>query len=166
MKLSPKEKIAIGAGAVVLFALFAYKGSDYWDTYKNSQRRVAAARSNLERAKQWSREIQAERTTQKAIENQIDPRFNLYTFASNNLRNRGLSTRAQIQNTRSLASASDRLAEVKITLNGVSMEELVNFLYDLYSSENLIILKQMDYLRVSRSGKGLDCSMAFLAPTA
>lgn len=168
-KLERRERIAVVAGAVIVsIAILTPLMKSYWNVYKKSETNLVAARGRLEEVKLWRQQIEAERSGREAVDGRIKargPRFNLYTFASNGVRKRGLESKAQIENKRSIATGG-RLSEVQITLTSITMAEFVELLHDLYASDNLIILRKLDYLKVSRTGKGLDCRLSFLAPTA
>lgn len=167
-KLQPRERIAVIAGGIIVLFIILYTPLDKaWSAYEKSQTNLVAAKKRLADVKQWRTEIDAEREGHQAIDARIKargPRFNLYTFASNGIRKHGLESKAQIENKRSIATGG-RLSEVQITLTSVTMEEFVELLHDLYAANNLIILRKLDYLKVSRTGKGLDCRVSFLAPT-
>lgn len=168
-KLNRRERIVVIGGVLLLFLLLAGTvGRNYWDTYQQSEVNLRNAQERLEAVKLWRQEIEAERVEQEAVEDRVrarGQRFNLYTFASNSLREHGLEERARIENKRSLASASDKLSEIEVTLNGVTMEELVNWLHEVYASRNLIVMRELDELTISRRGNGLDVRMSLLAPT-
>jgi len=55
---------------------------------------------------------------------------------------------------------------VELRLPRVTLEQLVSLLHQVYSSDNLVVLYKLDYLRPASDNKGLECSATFLSPNA
>jgi hypothetical protein len=46
------------------------------------------------------------------------------------------------------------------------MEELVDFLYDVYTGDKLVVLYRLDHLEPAHDGRGLDCQVWLMTPRA
>jgi hypothetical protein len=84
--------------------------------------------------------------------------FDLLEFLNQKLAERQLQSRAQLENYRP-RNASPLLPMAQLQLSGVNLKELVEFLYAVYASQNLIAVYKVDKLGPAKDGKGLDCDM-------
>ena len=134
--------------------------------YEKSTAQVRQAENRLHDARDLRLLIEAERSGRKAIRERLAQRpgnFSLYSFANRCLLELDLKQRAKLNTENARGS---HLESAKLRLEGVSMEELVNFLHRLYDNNNLIVVQKLDHLRPARDGQGLDCYMTLMAPRA
>jgi hypothetical protein len=61
-------------------------------------------------------------------------------------------------------AASQTLEVVSVSMTGVGLQELIDFLHAAYSADRPIAVQQLEYLRPARDAKGLDCSMTLMSP--
>lgn len=165
-KLQKREWTLIIVGIVIVSLAIAIPlGRRALATYEKSEAQVEQARTRLRDAQELRLLIEAERTGQNAIRERLAERprnFSLYSFTNRTLREYGLEDRASLETYSTRASGMEG---AKMSLRGVSMEELVNFFHKLLDNENLIIVQKLDYLKPARDGKGLDCSLVLMAPS-
>ena len=166
--LGRRERIVIGVGVGVLLLIGLIpilRGLN--KKYDVSRSQLVQATNRLENARELRAVIDAERSGQNAIIEQIKKRpgnFDLYSFTSRCLRELELENRYNLENQRMPSGGA--LEGVQLTLTGVSMEEVVDLLHKVYSSNNLIVLQRLQYLRPARDGKGLECLLTFMTPKA
>lgn len=165
-RLKKREKVllAVGAAVIGLLALTPIV-RNLQAEYDRSVRQLEQARASLREAKEWRATIEAERSGQNAILDQIQrrgPTFELYTFTNRLIRELKLDDRAKLQSKRQAAGGN--LDGVEIVLTSVTLPEFVDLLHRIYASDNLIILQRLDHLRAARNGAGLDCQLTLIAP--
>jgi hypothetical protein len=167
LNLAPHEKrlitimmcVMIG---MVLFMSFRNKAEALADSESNLQ----TAQENFNAAQLFRETIISEREGQKVIRTKLKARsrsFDLYNFSNKCITDFKLQNRATLQSV-GLSSRDKAFDGVQITLKGISLEELVNLLHTMYDSDNLIMMKKMNYLRPTRDKKGLECSLEMLSP--
>lgn len=156
--------LIVGGAAVLAAAALTPVCREALRKYERSGNQLQLAQDRLQGALGLQAAIEEERSGQNAIMGRInarDARFDLFSFTNKCLRDLRLEARANLER-RQLGG----LDGVQITMNGVSMQQLIDLLYALYDSKNLIVLQRMDHLRVARDGKGLDCLVTFVSPKA
>lgn len=163
--LEKRERIVLAAGAAAVIAVLVYMVvTGPLEAYENSKIQVAQARQRLVQAQALAREVQAAQLHREAISKLMavrGPSYNLFTTINRAVQIAGVADRAV---TASLPAEIASASAVKLTLTGVSMEELVNLLYDIYSKDSLVVLHRLDHLRASLDGKGLQCEVVFITP--
>ena len=164
-KLRKRERVVITVVVVALTLLAASKPvGDKLDTYSKSAGQLAQAENRLRYVRNLRAQVELDRRGEEAITAKIGARarqFNLYSFVNESLRASKLQDRNQL---RTASSPGSRFDRVVLTLNGVSMKELVNLLHRIYSSDNLIVLQKLNHLRIAHDEKGLDFEATFTAP--
>jgi hypothetical protein len=73
----------------------------------------------------------------------------------------GLADRMRLEKR---GAASQSVEVVNVSLQGVGLAELTDFLHAAYGGGRPVALQQLDFLRPARDGKGLDCSMTLMSP--
>lgn len=170
--MQKREKLVVLAGAVVVVIivsqwLFSDRGP--LNAYSQSIRQAQAARARLEDAQLIRDEALSRRQSREALEAKLRSRgaFGLYTHVDRALQAQNLKgsqgKRATLE-TQNTAVRSGAFEAVKLQLDGVSMEELLDLLLRIYSGNNLIALDRLDELRPADDGRGLVCSMVLIAP--
>ena len=167
LNLAPREKRLIGIMFVVMIGIAVipvYR--NIVSRHATSVTQLAQAKENLKLAQIAHELIVNEREGQRVILQKMRDRpanFDLYGFSRNTAQRLKLEGRADLQS-KSMSGGEGAFDGVQITLRNVSMAEIVDFIHELYSSNNLITIQRMSYLRPSRDSKGLECSLVFIAP--
>jgi type II secretory pathway component PulM len=158
-----EQRIAAGGGILLLAALVVMLvGFASSDDYALAQQRLADARNRLARAEAVVRELRASQAGTAALEQMLRARgtgYSLYTSIDRAVRAAGLTDRARLE-----SQAMGDASAVRITLQGVSMEELVDLLYDIYAGDKLVFLHRLAYLEPADGGRGLDCQFWLKTP--
>ncbi len=167
LNLQKREKIVLGcgAGAVVLLAAYLLMQRPI-NEYKRSVEALTRARQCQALAEGWREEVRSARGGQEELAQRIrarGPRFDLWTHIGSALRAAQLQDRGDFESKRSVLS-SGALAEVELTLRGVTMEELVDLLHRIYAGDNLVVLYKLTHIRAENDGKGLSCQMTWISP--
>ena len=167
VNLAPREKRLIGIMFVVMICIAVipvYR--NIVSRHATSVNQLRQAKENLQLAQMAHEIIVNEREGQRVILQKMRARpanFDLYGFSRNTAQQNKLEGRADLQS-KSMSGGEGAFDGVQITLRNVSMAEIVDFTHALYASNNLITMQRMSYLRPSRDGKGLECSLVFIAP--
>ena len=162
-----REKVALSVGILALalvlaLALYVPMGPRKW--YLQSQRDLASAREDLKLQQLFKLEETERLNRQKALMEKTAGRpadFSLFAYLDALLAKTNLRNRAELEPYR-IKEASQKQPMVQLRLREVSLEELVGFIYEVYSSGNLIAVYKMDYLRPAPAEKGLDCDITFV----
>lgn len=164
-KFQKKEWAVLVAGILILVMIGSKPIGSFMRKHKNSASQVVQARKNLQLAQDTRLTIESERSGKEALRaiiNKRDPAFNLFTFTDKCLEDLELDARATLSN--SGGRDTPGADAVNLTLKGVSMDELRNFLHRIYSSNNLIVLRRLGSLKPASDGKGLDLDVGFISP--
>ncbi len=162
-----RERMAFLCAAVVLtlvLALLLYVPSTPRKKYAQSQRDITGLRNELRLTKMLKVEEGQRLQSQQEVIALLEKRagnFDLFTFVHNIVREMGLQDRAQLDK-KAPRNWSAKLPLVQLKLDGVSLEELVDFLHTLYASNNVVAVYKMDRLRPTPNGKGLECDLTFV----
>ncbi len=170
IELQKREKILVSLAAICALAVAVYHVSQGpLQAYRNAQEELVDARYTLEQARVLEQEVVEARGSRQALASYLEARssnFDLFTFVNTTLSQAGVLERAQILNTRGGLRGVPQgdFDGVTVTLNGVSMEELIDFVHRIYDSGNLIVLSDLSHLRPASDGRGLDTEMVFFCP--
>ncbi len=157
--------VAVGAIAAVLIVGWMLARGPL-DTYRQSKEDLRTAAENLETTRLLHGEILKARNNEELIRKQIARRGNLdlSSFVSTIVREKGLYERNAEVKAFQRVFKSDKLVAVQVELKGVSAEELLDVLHRIYSSENLVVLHKLDWIKLALNQQGLDCNMVFFSP--
>lgn len=167
MKLQDRERrMVIGGGLAALAIVLYLVGEGPLQAYSESADKLQQARDRLVQAEKLHNSVIRKREEQEVLRQKLasKPGFDLLQFVAGKVREGGLATRANIDNSGRAVTGSAELAAVRVGLRGVSLEELVDFLHKIYASGNLVVLHNLDQLEPAADKKGLDCEMTFVAP--
>ena len=169
LKLGKREKITVLVGILLVVLVVGLQlGRKPWREYKRTEAALKTARADVERAKQWLSEIEATQSERESLARFLQtrgPRFDLYTFISAILAEKGLLERGAIlKETKSTSNPLLNMAELQVSLKGVTLEELVNVLHAVYSANSLVLVQKVDKIAPATDLKGLDCSLVFVTP--
>lgn len=167
LNLDFKEKIALFLGIlasvmVLLLAIYVPLGPMKW--YKSSEDELASLKDELQMQSMFKQDEAERLDKQKVLMEKLQGRsadFSLFTYIENLLNSTNMRNRAQLEEYKP-RNASPKQPMVQLRLQGVEFQELVDFLYQVYSSGNLIAVYKMDYLRPAPTEKGLDCDITFI----
>lgn len=165
--LQKRERNVVAIFSVLLVVFIIYMGAQGpLAKYRRSIKNLHDARARIKQMRIFETQIMNDRSGHEALKKLVAaraPGFDLYEFLYK-LSESSFKDRARIQSQDSpLAGA---FSVVGLQMNGVSLQEVVDFLYKVYASKDLIIVPKVDYIRVAKDGKGLECQMTFAAPRA
>jgi len=164
LKLDPRDRLGLiagGAAVLLVVALLVYIPLGPRQRYLQSERILAEVRQQLVLTQALKADEEARLRSQQRLMELLDARpkdFDFYSYVTGVLSKTKLTERSQVDNYRTRRS-SPKQPMVSVKLQGVSLEELVNFLYEIYSSGNLVVVHKMDRLQPADNLKGLDCDL-------
>lgn len=166
LDLDPRERTALLCGVVALFLvifLLLYIPIGPGAKYEASSERLADLQLELQDARLTKMEAEEELDSQTrliALMETRPPNFSLYAYVENVLDEMSLrdAGRASLENYRS-SQASPKQPMVQMSLEGISLEELVELLHTLYSSQNLVAVYEVGELSPAPNGRGLNCNL-------
>lgn len=163
--LERREKIVLAVGGLaVAIALVYWVFQGPMQSYKTTKTQLTQAKTRLAQARQMHGQIVGSREESQALTTLMKGRGASYDLWSSV--NRAVQT-AQLQDrvqTDSLPRELSNASAVKITLTGVSLEELVSLLYEIHSRDSLVVLHAVSHLRPARNEQGLDCELILVTP--
>jgi len=165
MKFNTRERNVIVVGCAMFVCILIFPQiQKIQKMHADSIEHIQNSELQLENTKLDRMIIQSERTGHQALQRKLQDRingFDLYSFVQATLKTHTLQERSTIQNT---GRSNAGLEAVEVQLNGVSMNELTEFLHALYESENLVAMNRLTSLRPASGGKGLYCLMQLHSP--
>jgi hypothetical protein len=162
--LSTRERLLILGAIVIFLSIIAVPLSQALAReYRRSGDEVTQAERRLRDAIELRRAIEQERMAQRLIAQRVGAggRFSLYDFAQSELTRAGLGEQMRLEKR---GAASQSMEIISVTLNGVGLNEIIEFLHSAYSASRPVAVQQLEYLRPARDAKGLDCSMTLVSP--
>lgn len=155
------------AGLFVLLALFMvfYVPNSWGRRYQEARAELTQKHQELQLAQLEKLEEEERVKSQEellAILNARDPRFDLFPFINRVVEENGLTDRAKLENGRRPRGLSNNHPLVELELSGVSLEELIGFLYKIRSSNSLVAIYTMDVEPELRE-QGLRCKITFIS---
>jgi len=169
-KLQDRERRVLLVGGIASAAIIIFLIAEGpYTAYVESEAKLDQARERLRQAQTIHRTVLRKRDEQQQINQRLRATgggFDLLTFINSAVQSGGLATRATIDNATRGAADADKFASVKVSMRGISLAELVDFLHTVYGSGNLIVLNNVDTLEPAPDQTGLNCEMVFLAPRA
>ena len=169
LNLQPRDRRMLAIGAVAVTLWVVYLGAQGpMKKYQLAAKNVADARARLKTIRAVEASVTSERSGQEAFKKLVaarSPGFNLYVYLQELSQ---ASLKDRVQNIKNVVTpaAGGAFYEVSLTLNGVSIGELVDFLHKVYASNNLIAVPRVDYIKLARDAKGLECRLTFVSPRA
>ena len=163
--------ICILAAAFIVFMIVFIKLVPM-KRYNESEIKLIAQRSEVAKLQAEKESEQTRMRNQEQIMARLRERkagFDLWSFVNTTLTETKLKDRANLE---AYKPRSDRrttaedVSMVQLRLTGVTLAELVDFLYKVYASNELVVMYRLEYLRASNDNKGLECNVVFLTPKA
>jgi len=170
VSLKKREKLLLTVACIVLVGVV---GSQLLEgplkKHEQSKTDLQNARLRLEEVRNWDLEIQAQRANEEAIRQLTKGRssnFNLVTFLNLTTGKTGLQDRAELESrSRRNFSIPEGLDVAELTLRGVSIDELISFLHEVYAGGHLVAVYKMDQMKpMSDPAQGLECQLTFVSP--
>ncbi len=163
--LEKRERIVLSIGFAAIILAIGYFGMrPALDQYETSRAQLMAARSQLEQARRIHREVQELERERERVEQLLAARgsnYSLWNAVNRSIQTNQLARHAEITSQpNEMAGAS----AVRISLSGVSLEQLVELLYEIHSRDSLVTLRRVQYLRPALDGQGLDCDLMLITP--
>ena len=153
--------------ALALFMVF-YVPNTWGKRYHGARQRVADKQQELQLAHLEKLEEEERVRSQEellAILQARDPRFELFSFVNRIAGETGLSGRARLENreaSRRPRGFPENHPLVDLELSGVSLEELIDLLYKVRSSNNLVAVYKLEIEPMLRD-QGLHCDITFVS---
>ncbi len=162
--LQKREKVLVYVLLPVMFLLvFNYVASEPLRKYNQARAAVKTARGNLQRAKEMHDEVVGSRRSAEALGKAIGANsVPLLPLIERQLGETGLRARANYASDVRFADA-DLFDQVRVTLTGVSMEELVTFLHRVHAAGSLVISHSVT-IEPNQQGGGLKATLVLLSP--
>lgn len=154
------------AGLFVLLALFmaVYVPASLGKRYQSAKGQLAQKGQELQLAQLDLLAEQDRVQSQEkllAVLNARDPRFDLFTFVDGMVKDAKLNDRAKLDFAPTTRNSSPNHPMVKLELNGVSLEELIELFYKVGGSNNLIAVHKLSIEPAVRD-RGLACEVVFV----
>jgi type II secretory pathway component PulM len=166
IQLQPREKRVIIIGVVCLALIAAFQLSRTpWRAYQASFNELEATEARLDQARLWFQFVSGAQAEQGALVELINDRqgyTSLRAYIDAAVREHDLVRRSSYESRELPANPS--MESVTVSLRGVSMAELLDFLHGLYERNPLLVMDSMSRLGPNPSQQGLDCEMTFLSP--
>lgn len=162
--MTGRERVLILVAAAIFFSILILPfARGLARDYRANRTELTSARGRLSDAAELRRIIEEERAAQKLIAERMGAgaRFSLYDFTQSALTQSGLGGRMRLEKR---GAASQQLEVVNVAINNVSLDELINFLHEMYGAGRPVALHQLDFIRPARDNKGIDCSMTLMSP--
>jgi hypothetical protein len=157
------------AVALVLF-MAAYIPTGPYKQYKKARDHVKSLKADLEEANNALKMEEMRIESQKVIMDGIKsrkPNFDMWTLMNGILTEMKVKERASLEPykpPKSDKAKQEDYAMLQLRLQGLSLTELVDLLYRIYASNNLIVVYRVEFLRPTPNGVGLECNIVFLTP--
>jgi hypothetical protein len=167
MNLDRREKSGLILGVVALTAavlLALYIPAGPRKTFVDSERKLDNLRDELVMAHSFLQMEKQRLEEQEELMRNIESRsrsFELFSYVNDTLRETNLWDRAQLDNDNS-RRASPKRPSVKLRLDGVNLQELIDFLHKIYASNNVVAVEKMDRLEPVSNERGLECIMTLV----
>jgi hypothetical protein len=165
VNLQKREKVVVGGGlalAVVILVWFGLQGP--LNKYSRMETQARAATERVQTARLIRDEVLAERSGQKALQAALGGRGqgSLTSFVNSQLQQAGFKERATWKNNPRFADSAT-FEQLDVTLTGVTLEEVVNFLHGIYNGANVVLAHTLR-IEPQNTGTGLTCKIVLLSP--
>ncbi len=164
LQLNLREQLGLVAGLAaftLVVMLLIYIPAGPMENHARSQNQLRQLRNELRLTRIMKRDEEERLRSQEKLMELLAARpsgFNFFSFVTSILAQTGMTERAQLENYR-MSGDSARQPMVELTLEGVGLQELIEFLHKLYASKNLVVLYKLDHIEPAGNERGLDCRM-------
>lgn len=170
LNLESGERIGLIFGSLTLLmvvALLVYIPSGPRKQYELARQDLNNAHQELRNAKLIKLSEEQRLLQQEQLMERLESRdagFDFMAFMDRRLRDADLVTRAQLSYLPRARNTPDNQPMVQLRLEGVALTELIDFLYAVYDSKNLVALHRMD-VKPAANNRGLSCTLTFVTIT-
>jgi len=162
--LTDREVRLVLIGSIIFLSIVTVPfARSFSHDYREVRRELVAATHRLEQVRSLRETILTERKAQRLVRARLDGQGNqpgLYDFVNGTLASMNLQDRMRLQK----RLGSEKQEAVELTLNSVSLKELVDFLHSLNAEGRLIAVQSVRYIRPASGDRGLDTTMVLTAP--
>ncbi len=166
--LVKRERIMIVCAFAVLASIILLPlGRGFSQDYGRTHSQAEDAVARLIQIRQMREQVLTERSDRRIIMDRVDardPNFDLYSFTNASLMQLSMHDSARLQSQARYAGGA--LDVVRLNLSNVNMQQIIDLLHKLHSSDNLIAMQRLGHLRPMNDGKGLECEIVLMAPKA
>ena len=163
INLNRREKIAVyGVGIFIAgFLLFQLIVVPVFEKRDELQQNLAAKRETLSEIKQLQVEYQALQQKITASRNQFDKRpanFTLFSFMDRLAGQTGIKQHVTYMKPSTTVNneAGVTFSRVEMELQGISIKDLTQYLYNIETSENMVMVKRLSISRTGRENGLID----------
>lgn len=164
LELDRRERVALVCAFLALwmvFAMLVFIPMVPQKKYRGSQDRLAETRRELQMKEMLKADEEDRLRRQEKVMERLNARpqnFELLSFLNTKLKDANLSGRFALENYRTRQS-SPKQPMAQLKLQGVALDELVDFLHAIYSGNSLVVMYKLERLRPATNNKGLDCEL-------
>ncbi len=170
LNLESGERLGLIFGSLTLFmvlVLLLYIPSGPRKQYELARQELNSAHVELRNAKliklsEEQRLLQQEQLMER-LENR-DAGFDFMAFIDRRVRDADLVSRAQLSYLPRARNTPDNQPMVQLRLEGVALTELIDFLYAVYDSKNLVAMHRME-VKPAANNLGLSCVLILVTIT-
>ena len=165
MKLDWRERLAMGCGILALLlvvAMLCYIPAGPKKAFEKAQKDIKRLENERLLTQVDLIDAQAKLDSHKIFMDHLKgrpARFDLFSFIEESLREKDLMKRAELARGRQVRDAPQNQPMVDLTLNNVSLDELVSFLHKVYAQNYLVVMYKLDLRPAMR--EGLYCEITF-----
>jgi hypothetical protein len=165
VKLDSRERLGVLFAVLALLlvvALLSYIPNGPRRNYEKARLDLIKQQEQLKQAQLTKADEEDRIARQQSLVAKLDARpktFDLMAYLSQALNEMKLTERGARLEGYHTRKTSANQPMVQLSLQGVSLKELIEFLHKVYSSGNLITVYKADRIRPSQGNKGLDCDM-------
>ncbi len=169
--LSRREQIGLACGIVALLLvvfMLIYVPMGPKKRYERSLSDLESLRNQLRVTRLLKADEAARLRNQAPLMKRLEARpanFELFSAVDKLLKNHNLKDRASLKDDRG-RNQSPKQLRVRLELEGVSLAELVDFLYTVHASENLMAVYKVNRLTPHARNQGLDCDLVLVSVKA
>lgn len=170
LNLEPRERVGLMIGGftlIMVIGLLIYIPTGPRESYEQAKQEVESAHNELQTSKLILASEQERLLQQEQLMERLDSRddsFDFMAFMDRQLRDTELVARAELSYPRRARNAPENQPMVQLRLEGVALNELIDFLYKVYESKNLIVMHRMD-MKPANNDRGLSCDLVFVTIT-
>lgn len=160
--LTQREKNIVLAGGAFLVLLFLYHFgvAPIFENRKNLQRIAAAKQVELKEITELSNRYQAVRSKDQGgnIPVKRKGNFSLFSFLDAQIQKNGIKRNVAYMKpiTKKIDNSDYQLVKVKVKLDKVYLQEIIDFLTDVESSENQIAITSLSFTKAGKKKNRLD----------
>ena len=160
-KLNKREKYIIygAVGILAVLGIHRFIVTPFFESKSRMQRALQRKQEMIVEMKQWQSDYQAIKQTTKISRERFDRRakgFELYSFLNKMAGKTGIQNRITSMKPTKTAPKNSKyqLSRVDMKVDSIGLEQLVNYLYEVETSENIVEIKKLTITKKDKK-KGL-----------